>query len=454
MSSTTDGFEQVEVRPSLQAYDVPPRFSVQHVSVLLRGLESSRWLPIWMSKEEAFAVRAAATKTTFPMPNIEPPLWPIVEAASGSVERVALTEASSFNYQAEIQLRIGGKDSTVASSPASALLLALRAEVPIYVAEEAFSESGTGLAVITGRVRIAETGRATVEPNAPFGPAKTSTSVAIDEIAVAAFGLADGDEIKSRIGVSPDGDAPDGGYRVSGPDVITVNDEPPVLLHDVPAVGTPLRLAVPNGWIAVAPGGYVPRDSTSMDVAVWGGSIGASSIPASEVPARIAEELGGAVRRLDDSDFTLGGGFEASLRIRARRDVQVPLNDQRLSAGMVLSAGTTAQLMIGVRAGHPVVVSLAAPDWEQWGWLTAVISRSTLLSGETDAGELTEREIEVLRHIADGATNMQIAERLEISEHTVANHVRSILLKLEAANRTQAASYGFARGILEGVLTA
>ncbi len=54
---------------------------------------------------------------------------------------------------------------------------------------------------------------------------------------------------------------------------------------------------------------------------------------------------------------------------------------------------------------------------------------------------LTDREIEVLRLLAEGLSNRAIGERLYISTNTAANHVRSILLKTGAANRTQAAMY-------------
>lgn len=55
--------------------------------------------------------------------------------------------------------------------------------------------------------------------------------------------------------------------------------------------------------------------------------------------------------------------------------------------------------------------------------------------------ELTEREVEVLRLIAKGRSNRQIAEELFITENTVANHVKNILSKTQSANRTEAAAY-------------
>ncbi len=56
-------------------------------------------------------------------------------------------------------------------------------------------------------------------------------------------------------------------------------------------------------------------------------------------------------------------------------------------------------------------------------------------------GGLSEREVQVLRLIAAGKTNRDIAEELIISPRTVANHVTNILNKTNAANRTEAATY-------------
>jgi DNA-binding NarL/FixJ family response regulator len=61
---------------------------------------------------------------------------------------------------------------------------------------------------------------------------------------------------------------------------------------------------------------------------------------------------------------------------------------------------------------------------------------------------LTEREIEVLEHIAQGRSNREIGEALSITEGTVKTHVNSILDKLEAADRTEAAMTALKRGII------
>ena len=62
---------------------------------------------------------------------------------------------------------------------------------------------------------------------------------------------------------------------------------------------------------------------------------------------------------------------------------------------------------------------------------------------------LTEREADVLRLVARALSNREIGAALSISEHTVANHVKSILRKTGCANRTEAASYAYRRGLVE-----
>jgi NarL family two-component system response regulator LiaR len=62
--------------------------------------------------------------------------------------------------------------------------------------------------------------------------------------------------------------------------------------------------------------------------------------------------------------------------------------------------------------------------------------------------ELTDREMEVLKLIANGMTNSEIAEGLVISENTVKGHVSNILSKLHLADRTQAAVYAWREGIV------
>jgi DNA-binding NarL/FixJ family response regulator len=64
------------------------------------------------------------------------------------------------------------------------------------------------------------------------------------------------------------------------------------------------------------------------------------------------------------------------------------------------------------------------------------------------SGPLTPRELDVLRLIADGVGNAEIAERLHLGLGTVKGHIGDILTKLSAADRTQAAVNALRRGLL------
>jgi DNA-binding NarL/FixJ family response regulator len=62
---------------------------------------------------------------------------------------------------------------------------------------------------------------------------------------------------------------------------------------------------------------------------------------------------------------------------------------------------------------------------------------------------LTPREIDVLRLISGGNANKEIAARLSLTEETVKGHVKNILAKLGAKDRTHAVTIGIKRGIFE-----
>jgi two-component system NarL family response regulator len=70
------------------------------------------------------------------------------------------------------------------------------------------------------------------------------------------------------------------------------------------------------------------------------------------------------------------------------------------------------------------------------------------LAGRVGASDLTGRELEVLKQIVGGKSNKEIAAALGISEATVKSHINNILSKLDAADRTQAATKALRRGIV------
>ena len=72
-------------------------------------------------------------------------------------------------------------------------------------------------------------------------------------------------------------------------------------------------------------------------------------------------------------------------------------------------------------------------------------------AGTPEDDSLTGRELEVLRLVARGASNLQIAEELVISVNTVKSHLKNILSKLQLENRTQVAAYALETGLVKPV---
>jgi DNA-binding NarL/FixJ family response regulator len=118
----------------------------------------------------------------------------------------------------------------------------------------------------------------------------------------------------------------------------------------------------------------------------------------------------------------------------------------------VLERGARAVVHRGCSPDELVAAVSAAVRGQNW--VAAPLAgalRAELLaeaSGEHPA-PLTPRERDILRGLAHGGSNADIARRLGISEHTVRNHVHSLLRKLGVANRTDAVATGLRRGLLE-----
>jgi predicted ATPase/DNA-binding CsgD family transcriptional regulator len=84
-----------------------------------------------------------------------------------------------------------------------------------------------------------------------------------------------------------------------------------------------------------------------------------------------------------------------------------------------------------------------------------LLARARALGGRLDRArtppdDLSWREVDILRLVALGRSNREIGLELSISGHTVANHVRSILRKTGAANRTEAAGYAYRHSLVRG----
>jgi two-component system, NarL family, response regulator LiaR len=116
------------------------------------------------------------------------------------------------------------------------------------------------------------------------------------------------------------------------------------------------------------------------------------------------------------------------------------------ACGYLLKDATVEEIAAGVRAaaaGESFVSPRVAHH---------VLGRLRGSAGSDDSpapeqAHLSEREIEILRLVAAGCDNDEIAERLVLSPRTVKNHVSSILAKLDMDNRVQAAVYAVRRGL-------
>jgi DNA-binding NarL/FixJ family response regulator len=78
------------------------------------------------------------------------------------------------------------------------------------------------------------------------------------------------------------------------------------------------------------------------------------------------------------------------------------------------------------------------------------IAQSGMTGPGTLVPSLTERETEILRHVAKGLTAKQIASRLSLSHRTVENHVQATFRKLQVANRVELARYAIEHGLDNG----
>jgi DNA-binding NarL/FixJ family response regulator len=121
------------------------------------------------------------------------------------------------------------------------------------------------------------------------------------------------------------------------------------------------------------------------------------------------------------------------------------------ASGYLLKDLPARDLAQAIQAVHRGIYQLDPTVADQ---LQALLSRAQTAREQpgalkaTDEADLTERELEVLRLIARGATNREIAEALVISEGTVKNHISNILGRLNLRDRTQAAIYARDHGLL------
>jgi DNA-binding NarL/FixJ family response regulator len=117
------------------------------------------------------------------------------------------------------------------------------------------------------------------------------------------------------------------------------------------------------------------------------------------------------------------------------------------ACGYLLKDSSVDQLIAGIHSAA-AGESLISPQIAAKMLQILRAQRSSVDAAETIRAELSEREIEVLKLIANGNDNAEIARALFISPKTVKNHISNILMKLQMENRIQAAVYAVRSGIV------
>jgi DNA-binding NarL/FixJ family response regulator len=129
------------------------------------------------------------------------------------------------------------------------------------------------------------------------------------------------------------------------------------------------------------------------------------------------------------------------------------VDDEQLLA--LVEAGVHGILRRGEASGDAIAAAVrAAADGDGsippdlLGRLIEHVQRHELTGREAEASGLTEREIEVLRMVADGMDTEEIAERLSYSERTIKNVIHDVTSRLHLRNRSHAVAYAMREGLI------
>jgi len=113
----------------------------QHRIVVLRESESSRFLPIWIGPFEADAITIELQSVEVARPLTHDLLRATIEELGAQIIQVAITDLRNDTFYAEISLLVNGRRIQVDSRPSDAIALAVRARVPVYVADEVMDQA-------------------------------------------------------------------------------------------------------------------------------------------------------------------------------------------------------------------------------------------------------------------------------------------------------------------------
>jgi DNA-binding CsgD family transcriptional regulator len=233
---------------------------------------------------------------------------------------------------------------------------------------------------------------------------------------------------------------------------------------DGPAAGRAEALSCLAEIAALAGNGRLAADAAQRAIQTSAGLSGGITwdIRAELVLARVALQMG-------DANLALGHAMAASGKLSERElpHIQLKIASDLVRGQALLTTGFVDDAREALAAARAGVLRIAERITDQ-SLRSTFLTRSSIAAevlaaassaglneppvGAADPVEaapdlLTRRELEVLQQVASGLPNRDIAERLYISEKTVARHLTNIFTKLDVESRTQAAAWAFRQGI-------
>jgi len=192
--------------------------------------------------------------------------------------------------------------------------------------------------------------------------------------------------------------------------------------------------------------------AAQVEVAVAAGTLDEARQAASElvtIAGNLSSAVVAATASMAQGAFHLASGRPAAALNELRsalngwRELQLPYEE----ATARLMIGRT-QRMLGDEEGGRIEIDAARAEFNGLGAVADARRAADLLHRGASRPALTDREISVLRFVAAGRQNRDIAGALHLSEHTVARHMQNIFAKLGVSSRAAATSSALRRGLL------
>jgi bifunctional DNase/RNase len=115
--------------------------SAQRV-IVLKAVNAERYLPIWIGHYEAEAIAIQLKNIEIARPLTHDLLKSVIAEMGGEVSHILVRELRDDTFFAHISVNLNGKQLEIDSRPSDAIALAVRVEVPIFVAEKVMAEAG------------------------------------------------------------------------------------------------------------------------------------------------------------------------------------------------------------------------------------------------------------------------------------------------------------------------